>query len=1097
MGEPLRILVIEDNHADFRLIERHLRQQDLNARCTRVDGIEALDRAITEEKWDLILSDYSVPRLNFLDSFALIQSRVPELPVILISGSVGEEKAADLLKMGVWDFVLKESLTRLVPAIERSLRDAAERLARKRAEESLRKSEERFNLAMRGTNDGLWDWNLKTGELFYSPRWKAILGYADDELENRYDSWERLLHPEDLAPTLARLHDFLEGRAPKYEVEFRMLHKAGHYVDILSRGFLLYGDQGEAVRVVGTHVDITERKRTFVAIRESENRYRSLFDNMLEGFASCRMIRDQAGLPLDFVYLDVNKAFEGLTGLGDVVGKRVSEVIPGIRDSNPDLLERYDRVAQTGQPDCFETFVPPLGIWFSISVYSTEQGCFIAVFDNITARKNAEAAQKNTIDLLRICNGARSSRELMGDLVAYLQRLSGCEAVGVRLREGDDFPYFETRGFTEDFVLVENSLCAFDQAGEMMRDSAGHPALDCMCGNVLSGRIDPAKPFFTERGSFWSSCTSELLASTAESDRLAKTRNRCNGEGYESVALIPLCLQGETFGLFQFNDRRKGLFSAEKIALLEDLVAYVTIALAKLQIDEKFIESNERFRMIFEHSIDAIMLTRTDGSILAANPESCRIFAMSEEELCRAGRAGLVDMTDPRATKLLEERNLTGRCRGEITMIRGDGSRFPAEISSAVFSDKEGIQKTSLVIRDVTERRNLEHQLRQSQKMEAVGTLAGGIAHDFNNILTAIIGYSTLLQMEMEGAGKVQEYADNLLALSERASSLTKGLLAFSRKQLMTPGMVSLNEIVTSFTRLIGRLIGENITVETRLSTSGMTILADYGQIEQVLMNLATNARDAMPGGGRLLIETDRVNLEPDDQRLAEAGEPGPYALLSVSDTGSGMDEETRARIFEPFFTTKDTGKGTGLGLSIIYGIVSQHRGFVSVSSLPGCGTTVNVYLPSVEPADQAVRTESPAPVAGGSETILIAEDDPASRTIIKQVLQQFGYRVVEAADGEEAVAIFRGSNDAIPLVILDVVMPRKNGKEAFDAIVKINPDVSALFISGYAADFHVQGGLLPEGMLFLPKPVSPRDLLRSIRQLLDGQAAADRGRRG
>jgi len=358
--------------------------------------------------------------------------------------------------------------------------------------------------------------------------------------------------------------------------------------------------------------------------------------------------------------------------------------------------------------------------------------------------------------------------------------------------------------------------------------------------------------------------------------------------------------------------------------------------------------------------------------------------------------------------------------------------------------------------------------------------------------MTSDIGYSTLLQMETAGAGKIQEYADNLVALSERAANLTRGLLTFSRKQVMTPRMVDLNDLVTTITRLVGRLIGENITVETRLAPSPLTIMADSGQIEQVLMNLATNARDAMPRGGRLLIETELVYLEPDDQRLAVDAHPGPYAQLSVSDTGSGMDEGTRARIFEPFFTTKETGKGTGLGLSIIYGIISQHRGTISVSSQPGCGTVVKVYFPSVEPVDQ-VRSENPAPAAGGSETILIAEDDPASRTIIKQILRKFGYRVLEATDGEEAVAIFRESRGPIPLVILDMVMPRKNGQEAFATIMEMNPGVRALFISGYAVDPSARGEVLPDGTLFLPKPVAPGELLRSIRLLLDGQVAVDR----
>jgi CheY-like chemotaxis protein len=299
---------------------------------------------------------------------------------------------------------------------------------------------------------------------------------------------------------------------------------------------------------------------------------------------------------------------------------------------------------------------------------------------------------------------------------------------------------------------------------------------------------------------------------------------------------------------------------------------------------------------------------------------------------------------------------------------------------------------------------------------------------------------------------------------------------------------VNLNEIVATITKLISRLIGENIVVETHLLSSPLTINADCGQIEQVLINLATNARDAMTGGGKLQIATELVNLQTGDGLLKDSCPPGPYALLSVSDTGSGMDEATVARIFEPFFTTKEPGKGTGLGLAILYGIISQHNGFVSVSSRPGFGTTFSVYLPSAAAAETAVLTNGYRPVTGGTETVLIAEDDPAIRAVVSIILQQFGYRVIEAADGSEAEEKFRDHAAAISLVILDTIMPRKNGKETFASIVQIKPGVRMLFISGYPAEVIAQRGLLPEGTIFMAKPISPMALLRNIRQLLDGE---------
>lgn len=535
---------------------------------------------------------------------------------------------------------------------------------------------------------------------------------------------------------------------------------------------------------------------------------------------------------------------------------------------------------------------------------------------------------------------------------------------------------------------------------------------------------------------------------------------------------------------------RRAVEALEASNIASELLQEATIG--RLQAEQKLMKdhlhlSEERFRMLFEHSIDAIMLTRTDGTILTANPEACRVFGLNEAEICRAGHAGLVDMADPRSVELLEQRSRLGRCRGEITMIRGDGSRFPAEISSAVFADHDGVQKTSLIIRDATERKSLEQQLLQSQKMEAVGTLAGGIAHDFNNILTAIIGYSTLLQMGLKVDGKPKEYIDNLITLVEKASSLTKGLLAFSRNQIMSPKLINLNDVVATITKLISRLIGETIAIKTDLSAGPLTIMADCGQIEQVLMNLATNARDAMPSGGNLAISTDVVTLHPENLLLTDPNQQGLYARIAVSDTGSGMEEATIARIFEPFFTTKESGKGTGLGLSILYGIIKQHKGFVSVSSSTGSGTSFIIHIPLASEAEAEALGSKAPPVSGGAETLLLVEDDAAIRTVLSQMLHQFGYRVFEGADGEEAIELFRENAAEVSLVIMDMIMPRKNGREAFEAMVEIQPEVKALFISGYPPDVILQKKLLPEGALFLPKPVSPMELLRGIRIKLDG----------
>jgi PAS domain S-box-containing protein len=338
--------------------------------------------------------------------------------------------------------------------------------------------------------------------------------------------------------------------------------------------------------------DITEQAQAEGRLRSSEKRYRSLFEGMLNGVSYCRMIFD-GDEPRDFVYLAVNQAFESLTGLHDVVGKRVSELIPGIREADPEVFAIYGRVARTGRPERFENYVEPLKMWFLVSAYSPQPGDFVAVFDIITERKRLDFERSATVELLSLVNRVRDVPSLVRLAVEFVQKTSGCQAVGIRLREGDDYPYCETRGFPPEFVELENWLCARHADGRVMQDASGQPLIACMCGNVIRGRFDAALPFFTEHGSFWTNSTTELLATTTEAERQGRTRNRCNGEGYESVALIPLRVGDERVGLLQLNDPGKGRFTLEAIALWERLAGHLAVALAKLRAEEELVRHRD------------------------------------------------------------------------------------------------------------------------------------------------------------------------------------------------------------------------------------------------------------------------------------------------------------------------------------------------------------------------------------------------------------------------------------------------------------------------------------------------------------------------
>lgn len=369
--------------------------------------------------------------------------------------------------------------------------------------------------------------------------------------------------------------------------------------------------------------------------------------------------------------------------------------------------------------------------------------------------------------------------------------------------------------------------------------------------------------------------------------------------------------------------------------------------------------------------------------------------------------------------------------------------------------------------------------------MEAIGTLAGGVAHDFNNILTAIVGFGTLLQRSLKTDNPYRIYVEQILSAADRATNLVKRLLAFGRKQVISPHPTNLNDIVKGIEKLLHRLVSEDITFVTSLSSEPLVCHVDAGQIDQILMNLVTNARDAMPDGGTLTVTTGSDFLEEDFFGPLEKGKTGYYAILTIADSGTGMDCETQERIFDPFFTTKEVGKGTGLGLSMVYGIVKQHEGFITVDSEIGKGTAVRIYLPIVAPKETTEHRDATAAAQGNQETILIAEDDRDVRKLSKLVLERNGYTVIEASDGAEAVRRFMENSTRIDLLLLDVVMPKRNGQSVYEEIRNIRPEMKALFISGYTQDIISRKGVLDEGINFIAKPVKPDELLAKIKEVL------------
>jgi two-component system NtrC family sensor kinase len=515
--------------------------------------------------------------------------------------------------------------------------------------------------------------------------------------------------------------------------------------------------------------------------------------------------------------------------------------------------------------------------------------------------------------------------------------------------------------------------------------------------------------------------------------------------------------------------------------------------------EEDRYRSQEQAQLLIDRMPVGCIMWDTEFRVALWNPAAERIFGYpAAEALGMSAREFIATEAVRRKVDDLWQQMLAG---GELVHTvdenkTRDGRTIVCEWFDTPIRDVSGkVAFVLSMVMDVSdrqnaedERRKLESQLLQSQKLEAIGLLAGGVAHDFNNILSAIIGYASILQMKMSADDPLKSNVEQVLAASQRAATLTQSLLAFSRKQIINPQPLLVNESLRKFEKLLRRIIGEDIDFKTIYADLDMTVMMDSGQFEQVVINLVTNARDAMPRGGNMTLETCPGQIDDAFIRKHGYGKAGSYAMLLVSDTGSGMDEKTRARIFEPFFTTKELGKGTGLGLSIAYGIVKQNNGFITCYSEPGIGTTFRVYLPIVANRGRKVPAAALAPAERGTETVLVAEDDQAMRELFRSLLQDHGYSVILAADGEEAVAKFRDAADRVHLLVLDVVMPKRNGKAVLDAIRQVQPGIKALFTSGYTADILDRKGIQHEGLHFLSKPISPSEFLKKVRDVLDGK---------
>jgi PAS domain S-box-containing protein len=888
---PIRILFLEHERADADLALAELERAGLGVEADVVTTPAEFASRLARSDYDLVLADYRLPGWTGMDALAALQKAGSPVPLILVSGTLGEDRAVECVKQGAADYVLKGNLARLPLAVRRALEQARADRDHLQAADLIRK----LQLAVDQSPASVLITDTSGKIEYVNRRFTEVTGYAADEVLGRNP---RLLQSGlTSAETYHDLWRTIRGGRP-WQGEIQNRRRNGElYWDAVTIS-PIRSPGGEITSFLAVQEDVTERRRIEGELREREERFRQLAENISEVF----FIQDA-----DYrETLYINPAYERIWGRSrrELYANPQSFIDPiPVEDRKPliDSIERNRRGEDAGEVE-FRVVQPSGEVrWVmahAVPIRNAQGEVYriSGIARDVTERKRAEEALRGSEYRLR------TLLETMNLIALVLDARGRVEYVNPFL--------LNLTGYTREEVVGESWFDRFIPA-------ADRPGLDRMFSEVLA-----------------------------------------HGE-----------------------------------------------------------HSHHR------------------NSILTKSGEE-RIIAWHN------------------------------------TVLRDAGGRPTGSLS---------------VGEDITEHARLEEQYRQAQKMEAVGRLAGGVAHDFNNLLTVITSYGQILLEDLDPADPRRQDLEPILQAATGAAALTRQLLAFSRQEVIQPRAVAMAEVVAQAEKLLRRVIGEDITLSTILGAVPSVIQIDPGQLDQVIMNLAVNARDAMPEGGKLTIETGVVEFDEEYAKAHWPATPGRFALLAMTDTGHGMDEATRARIFEPFFTTKEPGKGTGLGLATVYGIVKQSGGFIWVYSEPGQGTTFKLYFPAVEElAEAGVLQPVLAEVARGSETILLCEDAPAVRAVAREILERSGYTVLEAPTGRAALDLVAKRSAPIALLITDVVMPEMSGKQLAEAFKALRPESRVLYMSGYTDDAIVRHGVLEPGIAYLQKPFSIDDLTRKVREVLD-----------
>jgi PAS domain S-box-containing protein len=1138
--KPTRVLIVEDSPDDAELLVLELRRGGYAPAWRRVETAPEMGAALDEGPWDVVLSDFALPQFSAFAALSLTRQRDPDVPFLVVSGAIGEDAAAEVMRQGAADFVLKQFLFRLPHAVERELREAAARRARRATEQTVRE----LAAIIRCSGDAIVGTTLGGVVSSWNPGAERLYGYAAEEAVGMNVS---ALMPPDRPEEQKTIFGRIARGERVESFETVRLRKGGARVEVSVTVSPVVDSEGRVVGASAIARDITEKRRAEESLRRQTRLLQSVLASMADGVAGA----DEQGRFLVF-----NQAAEAILGVGpvdaspdewprhyglylpDAVTPYPADRLPLVRASKGEVVDDEEMLVRN------ET--APEGRWISVSgrpLVDESGGAQggVCVFHDITDRKKAEQELARRALILSnvrdsvIFTGLDGVVTYWNEGAARLFGWSAEEMVGRPLT--DRYPEAarssvaaqiaalaagaEWVGEHEDY-RKDGSRVWIDARVTPITDAAGVPVgilglahdisdrkraeaqvrlLDravqaVTSGIVISDAHQPDHPILFCSPGF------ERMTGYARGEVLGRNCRFLQGKDTDPAALAEIrsaIRDARTCDVELLNYRKDGTpfwnrlltapvrdeagrlthfvgvqtdvternrLAAERDALLARLQLHVErMPLACVLFDAglRVADWNPAAEHIFGYTRCEALGTR----LLDLVPQS---FQEKMAEILRRVRAG--DMAAHSVNEILTKDGRTITCEWFNTPLMAEGGAFTGLLCLA---------------QDVTGRKLLEEQFRQAQKMEAVGRLAGGVAHDFNNLLTVINGYGEIVMGSLPVSHPARELVREIRDAGERAAALTRQLLAFSRKTVLEPKVLDLNALVREMASLLRRLIGEDIELVLELDPGLGRVKVDPGQLEQAVINLCVNARDAMPQGGRITVETRDVELDEASTREYADVKPGSYVLLAVADTGHGMDAATRARIFEPFFTTKPEGKGTGLGLAMVYGFIKQSSGHIAVTSAPGWGATFTLYLPRVREAVAARKsyiglTRMPT----GNETLLLVEDEEGVRALTRHVLRACGYTVVEAGDGREALRVARQHPGPVHLLISDVVMPHLGGRQVAEAVRAVHPEAKVLFLSGYTDDAVVRHGVLEAHTNFLQKPFTPASLALKVREVLD-----------